>query len=61
MVRDPEHRQLGIPRKTKDYRFWRRNNAISWKGVESVKQEEHPPLVKKISKKGEVHYVELWE
>jgi len=59
MVREQRRRQLGIPRDTAEYRFWRRNNRISWNGVET-KRKEHPPLVKKTSRRGETHYVELW-
>lgn len=45
----------------KGYRSFRRNNAIKWKGVETDRIKQHPPLIKKVSKKGEVSYKETKE
>ena len=56
-----EHKNRGVPKKRKDYRAWRRNNAISWKGVAPDRVKEYPPLVKQRSDRGEVHYVRLWD
>lgn len=47
----------GTPRDRSTYRSWKRKNAIEWYGVET-KREFKPPLVKKVSERGEVHYVE---
>lgn len=43
-------------RKTATYRAWRRNNAVKWHGVAPDFQMTYPLLVKKVSKRGEVHY-----
>lgn len=51
-VRD---RIVGVPRKRKTYRGWRRNNAISWEGAPTQKKEQ-PKLEMRISKRGEKHY-----
>lgn len=45
-------------RPTSDYRFWRKNNAVNWYGVKA-KVIQQPQLIKKISKRGEVHYQEV--
>lgn len=45
-------------REAKSYRGWLRNNAIKWQGVDPDKRTEHPPLTKKVSIRGEVHYQE---
>jgi hypothetical protein len=49
-----------VPRSASSYRGFRKNNSIAWKGVEADKTKAHPPLVKKVSDRGETHYVELW-
>jgi hypothetical protein len=62
VVRENESkRTTGVPRSRYTYRGWLRNNAVEWKGVEPDGTSQHPPLVQKISKRGEKHYVELWE
>lgn len=58
---EAEKRTANTPRSRYTYRSWLRNNAVTWKGVEPDATQKHPPLIKKISKKGETHYVELWE
>jgi len=40
------------------YRGWLRNNAVKWQGVDPDKKIEHPPLIKKVSQRGEVYYQE---
>jgi hypothetical protein len=56
MLRDIPSKDRGIPRHKSTYRFSKRNNAINWKGVETDRVEQHPVLVKQISKRGEVSY-----
>ena len=57
-----KHREYGTPRDTSNYRFWKRNNAVKWYGVKpDQSSKKHPPLVKKVSERGETHYVELWD
>lgn len=41
----------------KEPRRWRRANAIEWRGVETDGYIYHAPLIKKISKRGEVHWI----
>lgn len=48
------------PRSYRTYRRFRRSNSLRWKGVEPDRVIEHPPLVKMVSKRGEVYYRELW-
>ena len=56
----PQRKPREVARKTDTYRWWLRGNAIKWNGVEPDRKVEHPPLVAKVSKRGEKHYVELW-
>ncbi len=53
---NPSPKQHGTPRADSTYRRFRRANSIKWIGVET-KYEAPPKLVKKVSKRGEVHYV----
>lgn len=56
----PSEAKPGKPRHASRYRAFKRNNSLQWEGVEPDKVKEHPPLVKKVSKRGEVSYTELW-
>lgn len=53
MLPKREHRQTGVPRPRSTYRAWQRNNAVEWKGVQTVRME-HQPLIR--NKKGEVNF-----
>lgn len=61
MIENKDTRVSGTPRSRYTYRGWLRNNAVEWKGVEPDKTVQHPPLVLKISERGDKHYVELWD
>lgn len=56
-----QRRQYGVPRYRGSYRYWKRNNAISWTGVKVSRKVEHPPLVPVTSKRGETHWEFLWD
>jgi hypothetical protein len=49
------------PRAKNTYRQYLRANAVEWQGVKPDRVIQHPPLILKISKRGEKHYVKLWE
>lgn len=56
---DGMHKKNGLPKHRKEYRAFRRNNAITWQGVEPDKRIEHPRLTPVRSERGEIHYVEV--
>jgi len=45
------------PRRKESYRGYLRNNALEWSGVKPDGSVSHPPLIRKVSQRGEVHYV----
>jgi len=53
-----ERKPREMPRDTATYRFWLRNNAVNWQGVTPIGRLKHPPLIRKISQRGEVYYQE---
>jgi hypothetical protein len=53
-MRDPA--EWSKMREAKTYRGWLRNNAITWQGVDPDMRVEYPPLIRKVSQRGEVHY-----
>jgi len=53
MLYERTRKQHGIPRDPATYRWWRRNNAITWKGV-PTKQMKVPELVR--DAKGQVNF-----
>ena len=55
-MRDPA--EWSRMRKAETYRGWLRNNAVKWQGVDPDRTIEHPPLIKKVSQRGEIHYQE---
>lgn len=66
MTAEIHERRHKTPRAKETYRFDRRNHSDlnrdtkDWYGVETKPGPEYPPLVKRTSKRGETHYVELW-
>lgn len=47
-------KENGTPRARETYRGYKRNNIISWKGVETDRVKQHPPLIK--NEKGQVNF-----